>query len=116
MDTITLKGIEAIGYHGALDFEREHGQPFVVDVVLGVDRLGDSDELAETVNYAEVAEMVTKVVSGKPFRLIESVAAAIADQALEHSLVRTVSVTVHKPRAPLPHTIADTSTTINRSR
>ena len=31
-DRISLTGITAFGHHGVFDFERQQGQPFVVDV------------------------------------------------------------------------------------
>ena len=36
-DRISLRGIRARGFHGVLDFERELGQTFVVDVDMVVD-------------------------------------------------------------------------------
>lgn len=83
---------------------------------MGIDRLGDSDELADTVNYAEVAGMVAEVVAGAPHNLIETVASLIADGVLRYPMVQTVGVTVHKPQAPIQVTVADVSVTINRSR
>ena len=36
-DKIKVTGVEALGYHGLYDSEREIGQPFIVDVELSLD-------------------------------------------------------------------------------
>ena len=80
-DTITLVGVRAFGRHGVLEAERRDGQDFVVDVALDLDtsRAGSSDDVTDTVNYAEVAADIVGIVQGEPRNLIESVATDIAD-------------------------------------
>ena len=65
-DQIVLTGVSATGYHGVLDHERREGQTFVVDVVMDVDLApaGASDDLADTVSYAEVAGDVVSLIEG----------------------------------------------------
>ena len=75
-----------------------------------------SDQLANTVSYAEIAEEVEAVITGEPRNLIETVAGEIAQRCLTHGRVGSVTVTVHKPRAPLSQTFTDVSVTISRSR
>ena len=68
-DRITLTGVAAVGFHGALDFEKREGQPFIVDTVLYTDftQAAATDDLAQTTNYAEVAEIIrTHIVGGVP--------------------------------------------------
>lgn len=116
IDRITLAGLTATGYHGVFPEERREGQPFVVDVVLELELDTESDELADTVNYAEIAETVEAVITGEPRNLIETVAGEIAKRCLTHGKVGTVTVTVHKPRAPLSQNFSDVAVTISRSR
>ena len=37
IDELTVTGIECFGYHGVFDHEKREGQPFVVDLTLGLD-------------------------------------------------------------------------------
>ncbi|MCR5403911.1 MAG: dihydroneopterin aldolase, partial [Butyrivibrio sp.] len=76
MDRINLTGMEFYGYHGCLPEEREKGQRFYVDVEMFMDLspAGKSDDLNDTVNYAEVFEYIRQVVEGPSKQLIESVA------------------------------------------
>ena len=104
LDAVELRGLRARGRHGVLEAERELGQVFVVDLVLHLDTrpAGASDDLADAVDYAEVASRVHAVVAGEPVRLVEALAARIADAVLADVRVRAVDVAVHKPQAPVP--------------
>lgn len=96
--------------------ERRDGQPFVVDVELELPLGTQSDDLGETVNYAEIAAEVEAVITGEPLNLIETVAGRIAERCLTHGKVERVTVTVHKPNAPITTAFADVSVTISRRR
>ena len=117
-DLIRLTGVRARGHHGVLEHERRDGQDFVVDVTLSLDlrAAGTSDELARTVNYAEVAADVVAVVTGPPRDLIETVAEEIAHRALARPLVEAVEVTVHKPSAPVGVPFGDVEVVVRRER
>ncbi len=117
-DQIVLKGISAQGHHGVLDFEKRDGQVFVVDVTMQVDLVpaGASDDLADTVSYAEVAGDVVALIEGEPLDLIEALAARIADKVLTRPLVEAVEVVVHKPQAPVGHPFTDVQVRVVRER
>jgi 7,8-dihydroneopterin aldolase/epimerase/oxygenase len=118
MDRISLMGIEVFGHHGVLSHERELGQRFVVDVVLGLDLApaATSDDLADTVDYGRLAGDVSAVVAGDPCDLIETVAGRIADLCLDDGRIQEVEVTVRKPAAPLPVVAGEVAVTLHRSR
>lgn len=117
-DQIVLKGISAKGHHGVLDFEKRDGQTFVVDVTMHVDLApaGTSDDLADTVNYAEVAGDVVALIEGDSLDLIEALASRIADRVLARPLVEAVEVVVHKPEAPVGHPFTDVRVRVTRER
>ena len=103
-DRILLQGMVFFGRHGTIAAERELGQPFVVDVELGLDlrAAGRSDDLGETVDYSEVYRQARAIVEGEPKRLTEAVAEAIATAVLErHPRVELVRVRVAKPHVRL---------------
>ncbi len=119
VDRITLTGLSAVGHHGVHGHERTSGQGFLVDAELEVDLTAArlSDDLSDTVDYGEVADAIVTVVEGPPLHLIEAVAGRIAGTILEgFPLVRAVTVTVHKPHAPLPHQFSDVAVTLRRTR
>jgi dihydroneopterin aldolase len=117
-DRITLTGLRVRGRHGVYDFERAHGQDFLLDVVLELD-LGPaarSDDVADTVHYGELAERLVAIVGGEPVNLIETLAERIAAACLTDPRVAAATVTVHKPQAPIPHEFADVAVTLTRRR
>lgn len=117
-DRISLIGLKIQANHGVFDFEREQGQLFIVDVVAWVDLAGaaDSDDLAKTVHYGNLAEEIVTAVATDPVDLIETVAERIAQVVLAHDVVERVKVTVHKPHAPMSVEFADVAVTIVRGR
>ncbi len=117
-DRIALHGLRGRGRHGVLDRERQEGQTFLVDVVLGLDTRGAaaSDDLKQTVDYGVMATRVVGVVEGEPVNLIETLAQRVADACLAEPLVEHVEVTVHKPEAPIRVPFEDVTVTIVRSR
>lgn len=115
LSTIRLSGLRARGTHGVLDFEHTAPQDFVVDVALRLDitRAIATDDVAHTINYAEVADAVVAVIEGEHADLIETLAGRIAARVLDFGAAG-VEVTVHKPHAPIPHEFADVAVTLER--
>lgn len=119
MATISLIGLRTRGHHGVLDHERATGQMFVVDLVLALDigPAAASDDVTDTVNYAEVAEVVEAIIAGEPVNLIETVAVTIAEAILaDFARISSVRVTVNKPQAPIPADFANVAVTVTRDR
>ena len=117
-DVITLTGLRAFGHHGVFDFERRDGQEFIIDLVVELDMrpAAASDDVAHTVDYGALATGVVAIVTGEPLNLSEALAERIATSVLEHPLVRVVTVTVHKPSAPIPTAFRDVSVSVTRER
>lgn len=119
MDRITITGMEFYGYHGCLPSERTQGQTFFVDAELFLDlsRAGQSDDLAETVDYAQVFESIQKLAEGEPRQLIEALAESVARQLLaDFPKIQKVVLTVHKPLAPISGKFRDVFVTLERDR
>lgn len=118
-DLIRVRGVAATGYHGVLAHERRDGQPFVVDLDLAVDlrRAVAGDDLAETVSYADVAAEVVRAVEGPGLDLIEALAGRVVATVLDcHPRVQAVTVTVHKPQAPVGVPVDDVAVRLHRER
>jgi dihydroneopterin aldolase len=118
LDRIAVLGISGTGFHGVFEHERRDGQPFVVDVVLAADTraAAETDDLARTVNYGEVAAAVLAVIEGPAYDLVETVAQQVADACLVFDGVEAVEVVVHKPDAPVGVPFRDVVVTIVRHR
>lgn len=108
--TISLMGVRAQGYHGVLESERSLGQTFVVDAEI-VATAPVADDIETAINYAEVARLITDHITGVPVALIETLAQQIARDIAGYKTCRKVSVTVHKPQAPVGLPFDDVSVT-----
>ena len=116
-DLIQIKGIKGFGYHGVFEAERANGQDFYVDVDLEVDltRASVSDEVNDTINYSEVTDLVMEEITTNPVALIEKLAGRIAERIkITFTQASLVTVTVHKPQAPVDAEVKDISVTISR--
>ena len=104
MDSIQIREIRAYGYTGLLPEEQVLGQWFEVDLTLWLDLApaGDSDEIADTVDYRQAIAIVKRIVTSQKFALVERSAKAIAEEILTLDLVQQVRVQLTKPAAPIP--------------
>jgi len=116
-DQIRVTGIKAFGYHGVLPHEATQGQEFIVDLLITLDlrAVSLSDDLQETINYADLAQIAHDNIVGERVQLIERLAGRIAEEiSSAYSQITSVSVTVHKPHAPVAVDFEDISVTITR--
>ena len=118
IDCIRLTGLRIFAHHGVLDFERENGQEFIIDLEIAVDLApaAASDDVTKTIHYGELAEAVYAAVQADAVDLIETVAERVAAIALGYERALQVTVTIHKPAAPIAVPFGDVSVTITRRR
>lgn len=104
MDSIQLTGIRCYGYTGYLPEEQVLGQWFEVDVTLGLDlsKAGQSDAIADTLDYRYTIEQIKQIVKTSKFALLERLADEVARSLLEQPLIHQVKVNLTKPAAPIP--------------
>jgi dihydroneopterin aldolase len=117
-DRIEIRGLRLLGTHGVLAEERSRPQPFEVDVdmALSTAAAGASDDLTDTVDYAEVVGRVSAVVDGPTsYLLLEALAAAMADEVLAaDSRIESVTLSVRKLQPPLPADLSTVGVRITR--
>ncbi|HEX2756705.1 MAG TPA: dihydroneopterin aldolase [Candidatus Limnocylindrales bacterium] len=98
-----LHNIQLQGRHGYYDHELAAPQPFEVDVelMLNLQPAGIDDDLAKSVDYARVHEVVRQIVESTSYRLLEALAEAISHEILIEFPVVEVGVRVRKPAVQL---------------
>ena len=115
-DIVAITGLEFMACHGVYESEHHNPQPFIVDIEVEVDTrsAGTSDALSATISYADLAaDARAVVVDGERVDLIETLAEKIAERVLVRDPL-SVTVTVHKPGAPVQETFADAYVRITR--
>ena len=116
---IHLKNMLFYGYHGDLAEENKLGQRFIVDLVLSLDiaEVARTDALDATVDYVRVHEVCRELVEGKKVRMIETLAARIAERLLEDfPRLTSVDVMVKKPSVPMKGVLDYVAVETSRTR
>lgn len=99
MARITLRGIRAMGRHGADAAERDRAQPFDLEATVEFDSATAqrSDALGDTIDYADLHRRLLLVVATTSFALLERLAGALLDAIFEDARVNAAEVSVSKP-------------------
>jgi dihydroneopterin aldolase len=88
-----------------MEHERDEGQYFIVDATIKVDaeRASSTDDISNTVSYAEIAQLIAENVRNNPVNLLETLSQRLADEILfaASPWAQKVKVTVSKPDAPI---------------
>ena len=93
---VEVHGLELFGRHGVNDDERRDGQTFLFDVTLEINEPKD-DAIDATVDYRKVRDIITGVNEAESYRLLETLAAAVADALAAALPVTRVRLSVRKP-------------------
>ncbi|MCC7347840.1 MAG: dihydroneopterin aldolase [Variibacter sp.] len=116
---IFVKALVLHAHHGVGEDEGRIGQQFLLDLTLDFDlsAASRSDKLADTISYADLVEVAGKAFRSRRFRLVEAAAGAVADAVLsEFPRIQRLTVTVHKPHAPIAAVFSDVGVTLVRTR
>ncbi len=100
---ITLTNVRFRALHGVLPQERRVGGDYTLTLRVGFDvsRAVQSDDVADTLNYATLYEMARQEMA-IPSRLLEHVAGRIGQRVLsEWPEVTTVDLTLTKENPPM---------------
>ena len=98
-DKISIVKLRCSGIIGCKDEERLQPQVLHVslDAYLCTKAAAAADDLGLTVNYAQLSKELLALVSASSFKLIESLADAIAKHCLENYTIEAVRVKIDKP-------------------
>ncbi len=104
MHTVLIKGLEFYAHHGVPPEEQVVGHRYKVDLEIEVDGGADeNDDIAETVDYAKIANQVTAIALGHRYRTVERLARVIGERMVrEHACITRVTVTLVKRLPPAP--------------
>lgn len=118
MDEIKIKDLEVFAHHGVFPEENELGQKFLVSAVLYVDArdAGRYDRLSDSIHYGEVCQIIDKYMKEHTYKLIESVAEALAETLLllYAQYLKKVKIEIKKPWAPIGLPLETVSVEIER--
>jgi dihydroneopterin aldolase len=114
--TIEISGLSLYTHHGVSEAEREIGQRLLLDLRLDVGETDATvtDRVEDTVDYAEVCQLVALVAQQRSYKTLERLCSAIADRLLGDFDIEGVWVKASKPEPPIPLPVDDVSVEVWR--
>jgi dihydroneopterin aldolase len=114
--TVEITGLSLYTHHGVSEAEREVGQRLVLDLRLDV---GESDatvtdSIEDTVDYAEVCQLVALIAQQRSHKTLERLCSTIADRLLADYELESVWVKATKPEPPIALTVEEVSVEVWR--
>lgn len=120
MNTIIIKNLKIFAFHGVHDYEKQNGQNFYIDAVLYThEKIYDicEDNINNTISYSEVIRYIKKIVTERPFNLIETAAENISKKLFDkYPLLKKLELTLKKPEAPISEDFEYVGVKITRVR
>lgn len=115
---IELRGLSIFTHHGVTEAEREVGQRLELDVSFDVPDCDAllTDRVEDTIDYAEVCDIVSLAATERGYRTLERVAAVIGERLIERFGCEHVRVRAAKPEPPLPLAIGEVAVEVVTER
>jgi len=114
---IIIKGLEVLASIGVHPHEHEETQMIIIDIELDMGSMPtpEDDMLAETLDYAHVADKAAEFAQEAHVQLVETLAGRIADWALgADKRVQACTVRIAKPHALINAETAGVEFTLQR--
>ena len=114
--TIEIAGLSLYTHHGVSDAEREVGQRLMLDLRLEVGETDATvtDRVEDTVDYAEVCQLVALIAQQRSHRTLERLCSTIAERLLADYELEGVWVKATKPEPPIALPVDEVSVEVWR--
>ena len=114
--TIEITGLSLYTHHGVSDAEREVGQRLVLDLRLDIGQTDATvtDSIEDTVDYAEVCQLVALIAQQRSHKTLERLCSTIADRLLADYELEGVWVKAAKPEPPIALSVDEVSVEVWR--
>jgi dihydroneopterin aldolase len=101
MDKVHIQGLSIQTTIGFFEWEKQIKQTLVIDIAMGWNTAlaAENDELAKTLDYAEISEKIAEFANNNPVDLIETLAERMAKFLMETYHIPWLKLKVAKPNA-----------------
>ena len=115
---VELRGLSIYTHHGVSDAEREVGQRLEFDVSFDVPDCDAvlTDRLEDTVDYAEVCDIVALAATERNYKTLERLSKVIGERLMERFGCEQVRVRAAKPEPPLPLAMQEVAVEVTHHR
>ncbi|MDH0562660.1 dihydroneopterin aldolase [Acinetobacter courvalinii] len=100
MDAIIIEGLKVDTVIGCFNWERQIIQPLMLDLTIHNDlsQAAHSDELEDTLNYAQICELAAQVIQEAQPKLIEHAAQLVLECLFStFPSIESITITIRKP-------------------
>ena len=101
-----IDNLEVFANHGLFEEENKLGQKFIFDIEceLNYKKAMFSDEMTDSISYADIVEVVVKTATTNTFNLLERLAGEILKNIFtEFSQIENINLKINKPGAPIKY-------------
>ncbi len=115
---VEIRTLSIYTHHGVTDAEQEIGQRLEFDLTFDVPDCDAvlTDRVEDTIDYAEVADIVALAATEKNYRTLERLCRVIAERVVERYGCESVIVRAAKPEPPLPLAIDEVAVEVTLER
>jgi dihydroneopterin aldolase len=115
---VELRGLSIYTHHGVSEAEREIGQRLEFDVYFDVPDCDAvlTDRLEDTVDYAEVCDIVALAATARSYRTLERLCQVVGERLIERFGCESVRVRAAKPEPPLPLAVEEVAVEVTHER
>ena len=100
MDAIIIEGLKVETIVGCFNWERQIIQPLMLDLIIHNDlsQAAASDELDDTLNYAQICELAAQSIQQAQPKLIEHAAQLVLECLFTtFTSIESIQITIRKP-------------------
>ena len=101
-----IDNLEVFANHGLFEEENRLGQKFIFDIEceFNYKKAMFSDEMTDSISYADIAEVVVKTATTNTYNLRERLAGEILKNIFtEFSQIENIKLKINKPGAPIKY-------------
>ena len=101
-----IDNLEVFANHGLFEEENKLGQKFIFDIEceLNYKKAMFSDEMTDSISYADIAEVVAETATTNTFNLLERLAGEILKNIFtEFPQIENIKLKINKPGAPIKY-------------
>jgi 7,8-dihydroneopterin aldolase/epimerase/oxygenase len=115
---VELRGLSIYTHHGVSDAEQEVGQRLEFDVSFDVPDCDAvlTDRIEDTIDYAEVCDIVALAATERSYRTLERLAQVIGERLAERFGCEHVRVRAAKPEPPVPLSLQEVAVEVLNER
>jgi len=115
---VEIRGLSVFTHHGVTDAEQETGQRLEFDISFDVPDCDAllTDRIEDTVDYAEVCDIVALAATERSYRTLERLCNVIAERLSGRFGCDSVQIRAAKPEPPLPLAISEVAVEVTFDR